>query len=199
VTRRLFLRLRRQLCEFKSCELFVAECSALENRAEAGQEEHIVIEASSMLERQAQVSSIEGFNRDNAAYLRDVSQGRAIGLLVYSSGEPVHYGFVLLKNRTACLLGLPRKAALLANSYTVPQYRGNGCQGRSVATRAIAAMAAGYSTVYAETCPDNLSSQRGLARAGMKHLGRCRMLRLMRFFVIRLSRPPGVRFFGICW
>jgi hypothetical protein len=137
-------------------------------------------------------------NQENSNYIEDVRRGLMTGVIVECSGTLVHYGFLYKQNRTACLLGLPRGAALIGNSFTIQDYRGRGCQGRSVLARALAAREAGFSRIFAETSIENVDSGKGLSKAGMVHLGRMDLIVIARVFVIRWRRPSGFPVFGFC-
>lgn len=137
-------------------------------------------------------------NAENAAYLEDVRQGKAFGLALVAGDDVLHYAFVFVHNKTACLLGLPRGCALIGNAFTVPGHRGKGLQGCSARCRARIARSAGFDSVASETSPDNRASQRGLEKAGLKPAGRVDLLILLNCIVIRYRRPPGFRLLGLC-
>jgi len=199
---KIFLKkLVRQIYYKRSYMLYAARCQQLPENMSLDGEEYYILQADSSrgpwMGKSMQL--ILAMNEENAAYLTDVAQRRAIALLVCYQGKPVHYAFVLLKNRMRCLLGLPPSAALLAHAFTAAEYRGKGCQARSAKKRAEAAEAAGYSMVYAETAIDNRASQHGLEKAGMEALGIIEIVCLLRFIIIRPKRPSGFPAISVCW
>jgi RimJ/RimL family protein N-acetyltransferase len=151
------------------------------------------LDAAADLIRQAQALDVEV-----ADYIDDVRRGRAVAVFAHAQGELQHYAFMFVRNRTACLLGLPAGAALIGNAYTVPQARGRGLQGQSVRLRARAAFELGFRAVYAETAPDNLPSQRGMLKAGMLRAGRLSTFVLLNRLVLRSPRPADFEPFGWC-
>lgn len=186
-----------QLYRRREHQLFAAASSRLAT-CDNPDEEFVVATGATIASQARERELLLAMNPENADYLADVHHGRAIALLALAEEQPVHYAFVLLRNRTRCLLDLPRDAALLAHAYTVEDYRGRGCQGRSVAARARAAADAGYPLIYAETSVDNASSRRGLEKAGMNDLGRIVVIQVLRIFVWRPVRPEGTSAFTIC-
>ncbi len=162
-------------------------------------EEELVVVDKPTLDRHSQIcEQLLGFNRTNKAYLNDIALGRIEGVFILVDQRIVHYGFLMKRNRNRCLLGLPADAALIGHAYTVRSYRGRGCQARSVLARAHLAKAAGFTAIYAETSPDNLASQRGLIKAGMRMLGRLELIVVVRCLVIRWRRPPGFQAVNWC-
>jgi RimJ/RimL family protein N-acetyltransferase len=142
------------------------------------------------------VLSISPGNRE---YLEAVSRGEAQGLAVLNGGTLVHYAFLMYANKTACLLGFGRRVGLIGNAFTVPSYRGRGCQSRSAAARIGMAREAGLEQVISETRYDNIASQKNLPRAGMTLLGKLEVVVLLNMLVIRYRRPAGsISLWGIC-
>ncbi len=135
---------------------------------------------------------------DNADYLADVRRGRVVALAITRDGKLVHYSYLFLRNKTACILGLSETSALIGNAFTLPGCRGLGYQGRAVQARASLAAKAGYSHIVAETAPDNLASQRGMLKGGMRLVGRMDVVVVFNVFVLRWRRPAGVKLFGLC-
>ncbi len=143
-------------------------------------------------------SQLIDLNRENSNYIDDIRRDLMVGVIVEFCGKLVHYGFLYKHNRTSCLLGLPHGCALIGNSFTVPAYRGRGCQGRSVLARGLAAREAGFSAIFAETSIENVNSGKGLVKAGMQHLGRMDLIVIARVFVIRWRRPTGFSVLEFC-
>lgn len=114
-----------------------------------------------------------------------------MGLLVRAGGRIVHCAYVLIGNKTLRVLGLDRTSALLANACTVRDYRGRGCQTRSVAARIAMSAEAGFGQVVAETALDNEHSQRALLRAGLRSAGTVRLVLLLSLLVVRTEHPRG--------
>lgn len=137
-------------------------------------------------------------NAGNTAYLEDVRRGKAFGLALVHADEVLHYAFVFVRNKTACLLGIPDGCALIGNAFTVQEHRGRGLQACSARCRARVARNAGFDSVASETSPDNRASQRGLGKAGMRPVGRVDLLVLLNCVVIRYRRPAGFRLLGLC-
>jgi len=136
---------------------------------------------------------------DAGEYLKAVDSGEAMGLLVRAGSRIVHSAYVLFNNKTLRVLGLDRSSALLGNASTVPDYRGRGCQTRSVAMRVKMAAEAGYSQAVAETGLDNEHSQRALLSAGLRYIGMVRLVLLLSVLVLRTEHPRGRSArWGIC-
>lgn len=132
-------------------------------------------------------------------YMDAVTQGEAEGLLVCVGGQIVHSAYLMFANKTTRLLGFDRSWGLLGNSFTMTHHRGRGCQARSTSERIAMAAAAGLPAVVSETSPDNLASQRGLQRGGMRYLGQVRFFVILNIFVIRTQRIGlNVPFFSLC-
>lgn len=143
-------------------------------------------------------SKVVALNAENAAYFDDVRHGKAFGLALVAGNEVIHYSFVFIRNKTACLLGLGADCALIGNAFTLPSHRGRGLQAYSARRRACMARDAGFDSIASETAPDNVASQRGLEKAGMKRAGRAELLVLLNCVVVRYQRPAGFRLLGLC-
>ncbi len=139
-----------------------------------------------------------GLSGENAEYLTDIRRGRIVGFVISYHGKVVHFSYLFLRNKTACILGLDGRTALIGNAYTVPAYRGKGAQPRSVKARAWLAHNAGFDRIAAETDVDNLASQTGMKNGGMQPEGRMDVAVFMRAVVIRRRRPAGFAFWGLC-
>lgn len=136
---------------------------------------------------------------ESTAYLRAVDAGEAQGLIVCVAGRIVHCGFLMFGNKTACLLGFGKDIALLGNAFTVTDYRGKGCQKRSLRERTAMARHAGIARVLSETSPDNDASQRGLIKAGLRRLGPVHCWIFLNTIVLRVVRPASsVSMAGVC-
>jgi hypothetical protein len=137
---------------------------------------------------------------DNREYLEAIPRGEAEGLAVLCDGKVVHYAFLMYRNKTACLLGFGKKSGLVGNAFTIGPYRGRGCQARSVAARIKMAEQAGLDRVISETSYDNIASQHGLRKGGMKLLGKIEFVVLLNVLVVRYRRPDkSIRRVGLCW
>jgi RimJ/RimL family protein N-acetyltransferase len=132
-------------------------------------------------------------------YIEAVDNGEAEGLLVCVDGKIVHSAYLMFENKTTRLLGCNRSWGLLGNSFTITSHRGRGCQARSTRERIAMAAAAGLTAVISETSPDNLASQRGLQRGGMRFMGQVQFFVILNIFVIR-TRRIGLRvpMFSLC-
>lgn len=161
-------------------------------------ESAFVIDAENLDEHADVVNAVQRLAGDAADYFKDVRAGKVVALIIQYQGEVVHYSYVFLRNKSACILGLSKHTALIGNAFTVPAYRGKGCQSRSVALRAAIAAGRGFTAVAAETSPDNVASQRGLQNGGMRLAGRLDLVVILNSLVIRWRRPPGVPAFGFC-
>lgn len=135
---------------------------------------------------------------ENAEYLADIRRGRIVGFVISYHGKVVHFSYLFLRNKTACILGLDGRTALIGNAYTTPAYRGKGAQARSVKARAWLAHNAGFDRIAAETDVDNLASQAGIKKGGMQMEGRMDVAVFMRAVVIRRRRPAGFAPWGLC-
>jgi hypothetical protein len=144
----------------------------------------------------SQLLSISAGNRQ---YVDAISRGEAEALVVVHDGRVVHYGFLMHRNKTTCLLGFAKRVGLLGNAFTVPSYRGRGCQIRSVAARIKMAEQAGLERVISETGYDNAASQRNIMKGGMTLLGRFELVVALNALVIRYKRPStSIPMFGLC-
>ncbi|NMG01819.1 hypothetical protein [Azoarcus taiwanensis] len=117
----------------------------------------------------------------NQAYIDDIRQGSAIGLVAYHKGTLAHFAFVMKGSPTLRMLGFNADTALLGNARTFRRFRGRGLQTQSIRARLIAAKHAGFASAVSETALDNHASQKALERAGLARLGTVR-------FVVALNR-----------
>lgn len=191
-------RLARQFLNYGSHYLYVMDCEALPDIHSPQGEAITVIDGASLAVGNCFLDDLIKLNPDNGPYVDEVRKSRMVCVVITYDRQVVHYGFLYLRNRMGCLLGLPSDALLAGNAYTVPSYRGRGCQGRSMLARAAYARDAGFRKVMAETAPDNVASGRGLRKAGMVMLGRVNYLVLLRYAVFRFRRPPGFPALGLC-
>ncbi|WP_157976440.1 GNAT family N-acetyltransferase [Parahaliea mediterranea] len=191
-------RLARQLLSFRSHHLYGIDCRSLAPPSPPDGELITLVDRDSAAAYPDLLSALVNINTQNRDYLREIHRGRMACALITVDGKLAHYGFLYLKNRSALLLGLPVKTALAGNAFTVPAFRGRGCQGRSLLKRACYANKLGFDQVVAETSVDNIASGKGLRKAGMVFLGRMDYLVLLRVLVIRWRRPPGFPLFSIC-
>lgn len=162
-------------------------------------EEGCIVLDSSNIGAHADVA--EGLKRmggEVSEYLQDVHAGRVVALVMLRDGKVMHYSYVFLRNKSACILGLSDDTALIGNAFTVPEYRGRGCQPRSIALRAAIAKERGYRFIAAETSPENRASQRGMHKGGMSFIGRLGLVVILNCLIIRWHRPPGIPMFGFC-
>lgn len=179
-------------------EVFQMPCDSGINTTLLDDEGLCVLSSETLSKEAGAAAALLGLNTDNKQYIDAIAAGEAIGVVISHLGEPVHYGFLYLKNRTHRLLGLPKDGALMGNAFTVESYRGKGCQARSVGIRAQLASDAGFERVYAETGLDNDASKRGLSKAGMEYVGRIRIVVLLRCMVLRHCQPRFSRAVAIC-
>ena len=137
---------------------------------------------------------------DNVDYLEAVSRGEAEVLAVLCDGNVIHYAFLLYRNKMVQFLGFSKKIGLVANAYTIEQYRGRGYHTRSVAARIKMAERSGFDQVLSETAYDNVASQHGLVKGGMKFLGRVEFVVLFNVLVIRYRKPNNsIKWVELCW
>ena len=188
---RRFFRVRRHLIWKSSCDI-------AEYHVSREGESYLILDASNLDEFSAVVEELRRLSSEAEDYISDVRDGKIVALVIMQGGEIVHYSYVFLKNRSACILGLSRDTALIGNAYTIPSYRRNGCQARSVVLRAAIARDRGFSFVAAETSLHNIASQRGLTKGGMTFVGRLDLAVVLSFVVIRWRRPLGSTMLGIC-
>jgi RimJ/RimL family protein N-acetyltransferase len=151
-----------------------------------------------LAEMQPVVEALLAVSGSTAEYVADIRRGRIVGFVILYQDEVVHYSFLFLRNKTACILGLDRHSALIGNAFTIPGYRGRRAQPRSVKARCHLAREAGYERIVAETSPDNLASQKGMQKGGMLLLGRMDLALALTIFVFRWRRPSGFRLWGLC-
>lgn len=195
-------RLRRQLLSFRPHALYHLALDFSPANTSLHDEVHgetwARISADTIDTQAPLCAELLALNKGNKSYLDDVRKNHMQCVVILSNDQIVHYGFLYHKNRSAHLLGLPPDSALIGNSYTIPSFRGKGLQGRSVLLRASLAKSAGFTAIYAETSINNASSQRGLAKAGMRPLGRVDLIIIFRYLVIRWRRPTGFRTWDWC-
>jgi RimJ/RimL family protein N-acetyltransferase len=196
--RQRLLRLSRRFYARRAHALFAAECALVPAAVWLSSEQPVQFSQTQPLSP-AQRNDLLTIWPDAGQYLQAVADGEAMGLLVRAEGRIVHSAYVMFGNKTLCVLGLDPSSALLGNASTVPEYRGRGCQVRSIAERAAMAANAGYKQVVAETAPDNVPSQRALRRAGLCSAGTVRLLLLLSVLVIRTDHPRGrAARWGVC-
>lgn len=178
--------------------IFSRDCEGAGYPRRAEGEVFHVLTARNLVGSKAIVDALLAVAKGNAPYLEDVRRGKIIGFLILRDGQLVHYSYLLLKNRTLCILGAAWGGALIGNVFTVPEYRGKRCQPRAVDACAALAREAGFVRVIAETSLDNIASQKGMTTGGMTLLGRMDLVVLFSCIVIRWRRPPGFRMLGFC-
>ena len=100
-------------------------------------------------------------------YLRGVRR-RDLLFSLEADGQFVHYGFILFDAKQLRILGQQQNLPLIANCYTVPSYRGNGCYPRTL--RAVLHHLGTFELERAliETHPENIASRRGIEKAGFR-------------------------------
>ncbi|WBX86007.1 GNAT family N-acetyltransferase [Sphingosinicella microcystinivorans] len=191
-------RLVSKLFRAKSHLIFEADCSQFPYPNPRDGEQFLVIDDKNIESHRDICAALLKIDRDAQDYLKDVKRGKVAAFIILNEGEIVHCSYVFFENKTACILGLPGTSALIGNAFTVPSYRGRGCQPRSVAARASIARAENFARVVAETSPDNARSQSGLRKAGMRLAGRMDMFVILNVLVIRWRRPSDYPLFGFC-
>lgn len=195
---RAFDRLRRRIFRTHRYLVFKCMCEGASRPLREQEESVFVIDAANLDELNYVAKAVERSAADAIDYFNDVRAGKIIALVILHRGEVVHYSYVFLRNKSACILGLNKDTALVGNDFTVPSYRGKGCQSRSVTLRAAIAKDRGFDFIAAETSPDNVASQRGLQNGGMGLVGRLDLAVILNCLVIRWRRPPGVSLLGFC-
>lgn len=191
-------KLRRRVFRAHHYLVFERDCEVSGRPALLEGESVFVIDAEKLDEYADVVNAVERLAADAADYFKDIRAGKVVALVIVSQGEVVHYSYVFLRNKSACILGLNKDTALVGNAFTVPAYRGKGCQPRSVALRAAIAAERGFARIAAETSPDNVASQRGLQKGGMRLVGRLDLVVIMNSLVLRWRRPPEFALLGFC-
>lgn len=189
----------RRVVRTQSRLLFSAPIQEVVNRVDTGDLEFVTISHQNVFQHRALTAALIALNPDNAPYIADIEKDKIVGLVVLEGGQVVHCGFVFKSNKTAAFLGLPPSTALIGNAFTVPCYRGQGLQVKSVCARAEIARRQGFAAIAAETHPENRASQRGLIKSGLKLQGRFELLIVLSCLVIRWRRPAGVPLLGFCW
>jgi RimJ/RimL family protein N-acetyltransferase len=198
MTKRRFVSFFRRLIRAQSHFLFSAPIEEVANQLDKNGLEFITICTQNVSQHRVLIDALVALNPDNTQYIADIEKDKITGLVVLENGQVVHYGFVFKSNKTAQLLGLHPGTALIGNSFTTPDCRGQGLQVRSVCARAEIAKLSGFTAIAAETHPENHASQRGLMKSGMKLQGRVELLILLSCFVVRWRRPAGVPLLGFC-
>lgn len=161
-------------------------------------EQVILLTQGNLAQQEPLCDELVAMNPENADYLDDVRKDCVVGVVFVKAARIVHHAFVFKRNRTARLLGLPPTAALIGHAFTDPHYRGRGCQGRSLEVRTWVAAQAGFDRVIAETSLDNVASQRGMEKGGMRLMGRIDLIVLLNCVVLRWRRPDGFSMFDVC-
>ncbi|PTD96778.1 GNAT family N-acetyltransferase [Pseudothauera lacus] len=187
-----------RILRMRSHLLYECACAGAAMPALQEGEHFHVLSAGSLPGQEALAKMLLAAAADNAAYLEDVRRGRVIALLISRDGELAHYSYLFLRNKTACLLGLGSGTALVGNAWTAPRFRGQGLQARAVQARAALAGEHGFERIAAETSPDNLASQRGMSKGGMRLLGRMDLIVVLSVLVLRLRKPAGFRLVAFC-
>lgn len=194
----LMRRLGRRIVRRQSHLLFELDVRAAPRSQPDGSLTVETMSAQTLPLQQQLVRDLLSLDPKNDDYLADVRKDRAIGIAILADGRIVHYAYLFKRNKTACLLGLPPGAALIGNARTIPEFRGRGLQAVSVHARTRIAEASGFAKIVAETAPDNLRSQHGLRKGGMRLVGRVELLVLMNCLVVRLQRPAGTPAVALC-
>ncbi len=157
---------------------------------------HVISDAEGVTAHQAIAHNLETRNME---YLEGIRRGEVIGVFVLNGGTLVHWGFILMHTKTACLLGVDPGAPFVANAFTEPSFRGRGLQKRSLRQRLYECRNRGFPEVYTETHPDNVASWRAMERVGLSFLRDVTLIVLLTRFVVRMThsgRPA--RTFGWC-
>lgn len=189
---------RRRLFRTNSYLLFKASCEIGEHPRLGEGESYLALDSTNIDEFDDIIKALEQLSGDASDYISDVRAGKIVALLIQCNGELVHYSYVFLRNKSACILGLDRDTALVGNVFTVQSYRGKGCQARSVALCAAIARDRGFAFIAAETSLNNVASQRGMKNGGMNLAGRLDLAVILNSLVIRWRRPPGSAMLGFC-
>lgn len=157
-----------------------------------------VLTRDNLKEKRALVDRLIATAPYNRGYVADIRRGLIVGFIIEADRRIVHYGYLFLRNRMACILGMRGATAVIGNAFTVPDYRGKSAQSRSVMARSCLAGQAGFETIAAETSPDNHASQRGMSKAGMQRIGRMDVVVVLSILVLRWRRPAGFPMVGFC-
>jgi GNAT superfamily N-acetyltransferase len=108
----------------------------------------------------------------NPERLARLGKDRAYGAFV--NGSLAHVSWLVTREiepATGNVIGLREDEAEITACFTVPEFRGQGLY--PVAIRQICEIArrAGFRTVFMKARPENVSSQRGVLKAGLKRIG----------------------------
>ncbi len=196
--RRLMRRLSGLVFRLSSDILFVLDCRDSSMPKPEPGEAFVVLEQKNLANSQRVSDALLRVSSENAEYLDDIRRRRIVGFVLMRGDQVVHFSYLFLENKTACILGLDRGTALIGNAYTVPSYRGKRAQPRSVHARAWLACRHDFKLIVAVTSLDNLASQKGMENGGMKRAGRMETVVLLNVFVIRWRRPAGFPLLGFC-
>ena len=196
---RLFASWVRRLIRTQSHLVFFAPIQNVVTQVDTEDLKWVTISSQNMSEHRTLTDALVALNPDNTHYIADIQKDIITGLVILEGEQVVHYGFVFKSNKTADFLGLQPGTALIGNSFTMPRYRGQGLQAKSVSARAEIARRHGYAAIAAETSPENHASQRGLIKSGLKLQGRLELLIVLSCLVIRWRRPAGVPLLGFSW
>lgn len=134
---------------------------------------------------EAVVADLLAATTSNQAYIDDIRQGLAIGLVAYHQDTLAHFAFVMKGSPTLRMLGFNADTALLGNARTFRHFRGRGLQTQSIRARLIAAKHAGFASAVSETALDNHASQKALERAGLARLGTVRLVVALNRLILR--------------
>lgn len=189
-------QIARQIFRARTDVIYVLPCAGVAAAPLLDHERLTILDSHNLAEHRRLCDEFLQFSPGNDAYLEDIANDRVVGLFVSVDDRIVHFGFLFISNRMHGILGLPETTARIGHSFTAADYRGRGCQGRSVLARARLAGERGFESVAAETTVDNLASQRGMEKAGMQLLGRMDLVVLFRYLIIRWRRPPGFALLG---
>jgi hypothetical protein len=123
----------------------------------------------------------EGFSGRQAARLDRL--GKSYAWAVYVEGNLAHISWLLPADAVArdipAVLALEADEAEITGCETLGAFQGKGIYGFAIQQLVAAARAQGVRRIYMKTSEANAASQKGILKAGLRHIGR-----------IRMSHPP---------
>lgn len=98
----------------------------------------------------------------------DELRGDAVMLAALDEGKVASYAFIVFKSFYKRVLGEADATPIICNCATLPEYRGQGVYPLLLEAACRHLAASGFTRVIITCAPDNLSSMRGIEKAGFR-------------------------------
>ena len=106
----------------------------------------------------------------------DALRADAVMLAALDEGQVASYAFIIYASFYKRILGETDATPMICNCHTFPEYRGQGVYPMLLAAACRHLAASGYTRVIITCAPDNLSSVRGIEKAGFRKVKTLRSL-----------------------